>query len=258
MTDIAHGSVTVPAPRPTSDLLQPFLGASLNAPRPGTAGLVRKRGLDLVVGSLLALVTAPIIIAFAVVSGLTLRCNPFFVQWRHGTGAKVIRMVKLRTLPKDFPAYATKTQLETAKVPRFGLWLRRHHLDELPQLFEVITGRMSLVGPRPRMCGGVEPIDAGYDRARRQVRQGCTGLWQISIASEGVATGVPEYDLFYLRHMSLRLDLWIIGRTVLYLVGLAAPIGLADIPRWTLRRASAPAGRHAATTSAVAATDSAG
>lgn len=255
MGEVAEGVVTVPAPRSTTELLVPVLTAGLVDCRPSAARLARKRVLDLVLGAVLALLAAPVVLGFAVVASVTLRCNPFFVQWRHGTGAQLMRVVKLRTLPRDFPAYASKAVLDNAGVPRFGLWLRRHHLDELPQLFEVMTGRMSLVGPRPRMCGGVEPIDADYDRARRQVRQGCTGLWQISVASSGFATGVPEFDLFYLRNMTVRLDLWIIARTVLFLFGLVAPIALADIPRWTLARTARAHPHHATQHVAVAVID---
>jgi len=237
MTDLARDLVAVPAPRVEDErLLARF--DELPAPHPSRSQLACKRALDVALGSVLALLVLPVVAVFAVVAALTLRSSPFFVQWRHGTRGQQLRVVKLRSLPKDFPAYADKALLATRKLPRFGLWMRRHHLDELPQLFEVVTGRMSLVGPRPRMCGGVEPIDPGYDALRRQVNQGCTGLWQISVASDGVATGVPAYDLFYLRHMSLRLDLWIIARTVVYLLGLADPIALDDIPRWVLRRQS--------------------
>lgn len=234
MTDLAPDLVTVAGPRPRPDFTPVHVEAREEL-APSERQLLAKRLLDLALGLVLAIAVLPLVIVFALVTVLTLRCNPFFVQWRHGQVGREMRVVKLRSLPKQFPAYASKAELSGRDLPRFGMWLRRHHLDELPQLFEVVAGRMSLVGPRPRMCGGVEPIDPGYDDLRRQVRQGCTGLWQISIASDGVATGVPAYDLFYLRHMSVRLDAWIIVRTVGYLLGLAQPIALDDIPRWVLR-----------------------
>lgn len=232
LADVVVMPVAVPRAEPPT-VLSP--AAPVDPYRPTRSRLVCKRALDLVLGSFFALIAVPVVAAFALMSAVTLRCNPFFVQWRHGTRGRVMRVIKLRSLPQGFPAYASKEELQGRRLPAFGLWLRRHHLDELPQLFEVVTGRMSLVGPRPRMCGGVEPIDPEYDQRRRQVRQGCTGLWQISVASDGFATGVPAYDLFYLRHMSLRLDLWIIARTVAYVLGLARPIALQDIPRWVLR-----------------------
>jgi lipopolysaccharide/colanic/teichoic acid biosynthesis glycosyltransferase len=196
----------------------------------------RKRVFDLAVGSVLALLAVPVIAVLAVFSACALRCNPFFVQRRPGVGETEFRLVKLRTLPRSFPRQALKPEISGCAIPRFGSWLRRTHLDELPQLFQVVTGRMSLVGPRPRLCDAVEPVDPGYDRLRRAVAPGCSGLWQVSIVGDGTATGGPAYDLFYLRHASVRLDLWILLRTAGLILGLAPRVDLDDVPRWAQRR----------------------
>lgn len=202
---------------------------------PNRATRLRKRTFDVVVGSFLALLALPVIGALAVITACTLRCNPFFLQRRPGTGMSEFRMIKLRTLPRSFPAQAIKPELSGCAIPRFGGWLRRTHLDELPQLLEVVVGRMSLVGPRPRLSDDVEPVDPIYDRMRRSVSPGCSGLWQISVAGAGTATGDPSFDLFYLRHVSLRLDLWILLRTVGQLLGFAGRVDLADVPAWVQR-----------------------
>lgn len=202
---------------------------------PDRSTRLRKRAFDLVVGSVLTLLALPVIAALALLTACTLRCNPFFLQRRPGSGISEFRMIKLRTLPPSFPAQAMKPEITGCAIPRLGGWLRRTHLDELPQLLEVVAGRMSLVGPRPRLSDDVEPVDPVYDRMRRSVSPGCSGLWQISVAGAGTATGDPSFDLFYLRNVSLRLDLWILARTVGLLLGLADRVDLADVPAWVQR-----------------------
>ena len=197
--------------------------------------LRRKRTCDVVLGSVLALGALPIIATLAVASAMSLRAWPLFVQTRIGQGGRPFRLVKLRTLPIATSPWLLKTDRTWPRTPGLCRVLRRRHLDELPQLLLVPIGRMSLVGPRPKMPDDVEPVDAGYAHLRAQAPQGCTGLWQISAHAEDMPHETPEYDLFYLRNRSLSLDLWIIGRTALLMLGLAGPVTLADVPRWTVR-----------------------
>jgi lipopolysaccharide/colanic/teichoic acid biosynthesis glycosyltransferase len=203
-----------------------------SSPLPSPGALRRKRLFDVVVGSVLALLALPLIVVLAAITACTLRANPFFVQRRPGSGSSQFRMVKLRTLPKSFPVQAVKPEIAGVRLPRFAGWMRRTHLDELPQLLEVVVGRMSLVGPRPRLADEVEPVEPHYDRLRRCVPPGCSGLWQISVAGVGQATSGPSYDLFYLCHASLRLDLWVLFRTLTLSLGLTDRIELIDVPAW--------------------------
>jgi lipopolysaccharide/colanic/teichoic acid biosynthesis glycosyltransferase len=164
------------------------------------------------------------------------RGNPFFMQRRPGYRGSTFRILKLRTLPRTTPTYVSKLDLD---FDGMGLqWLcrvlRRTHLDELPQLFLVPLGSMSLVGPRPRLPDTVEGVDHRFDAVRRSVRPGCTGLWQISVASDTVSTGAPRFDLAYVQRASIRLDLWILIRTVTNVVGLTKPVDLSDVPGWLL------------------------
>jgi len=140
----------------------------------------------------------------------------------------------LRTLPTSVPSCANKHELglDAMKLPLVARALRGSHLDELPQLFLVPLGRMSIVGPRPRLPDGVENVDPLIDALRSSIRPGCTGVWQISSESDGVASGSPRLDSFYLQHAGLRLDCWILARTLLYVTGLAKGITLRDIPQW--------------------------
>lgn len=200
-----------------------------------------KRLGDAVIGTVLALLALPLILLLAAGVCLTLRTwRPFFTQERIGLRGRGIRILKLRTLPPDFPPYALKTALAGVALPRFSAFLRASHLDELPQLFQVPFGRLSLVGPRPKMPDKYEPVDAGYGSMRIRVPQGCTGLWQISRHAPEPPDQAPEYDAFYLQHASLRLDLWIAWRTVLLFLHLAPAIDLDEVPAWARRTTEAP------------------
>jgi lipopolysaccharide/colanic/teichoic acid biosynthesis glycosyltransferase len=204
---------------------------------------VSKRALDVVVGGLVAVTFLPLLLALAVGVALSLKCWPFFHHERPGKDGRPVDVYKLRTLPPDTPRYADKffLDIEHMPLPWFCRLLRKSHLDELPQIFQVVSGGMSLVGPRPAQRLDVEAIDEKFNAIRTSVRPGCTGLWQLSSSSCGSLAEAPEFDLFYLANASVRLDLWIILRTTAWMVGLARPIELADIPSYLLGPGLAPA-----------------
>lgn len=194
-----------------------------------------KRALDVVVGTLLALLLLPVMIVLAVAAGLTYRAWPLFVHERIGEGGRRIRFIKLRSLPADYPKYATYDKINL-NIPRFGQFIRRTHLDELPQLFLVPFGHLSLVGPRPAMPEDHEPVDPQYREARLAVPQGCTGLWQVGRHTDGLPSDAPEYDYFYVDHASMRLDLVILWWTALLMLGIRRARSLDEVPAWALRR----------------------
>jgi len=206
-------------------------------------GRAAKRAVDVVVGTALAVVVTPLVLLFAAWLALTLRAWPFFVQTRIGEGGEPVRFLKLRTLAPSAPAYALKSDQPLVPPTRFAAALRARHLDELPQLYLVPLGRLSLVGPRPKMPDEFEPVDpfSDYAQLRTTVPQGCTGLWQIGAHKHLLPNQSPQYDLFYVRERTLAMDLWILGRTVLVLSGRAAPIQPADVPRslWRSSRGGA-------------------
>ena len=189
-----------------------------------------KRLMDIVVGGLLALLAIPTIVVCAVVLTITLRAFPFFVQRRVGRDGREFRLVKLRTLPAGTPPYVDKYRLAKVDIPPFARLLRRLHLDELPQLFLVPLGRMSLVGPRPEMPSLHRRLPASFASLRTSVRPGCTGLWQIGRHSDGLIGETPFYDEFYLSHRSAALDVWILAQTVRLMVGRGRLFRLVDIP----------------------------
>ncbi len=190
-----------------------------------------KRLIDVVLGAVLALLALPVIFVCAVGVSLSLRASPFFVQRRIGRSGRSIAFVKLRTLPKDFPHYADKYHLDGLSLPWFPLLLRRLHLDELPQLFLVPLGSMSLVGPRPEMPLLHARMDESFAIQRTTVRPGCTGLWQIGAACDRLISEAPIYDRFYLQHRSLSFDLWILGRTMLMFFN-HQTVSLEQVPDW--------------------------
>jgi lipopolysaccharide/colanic/teichoic acid biosynthesis glycosyltransferase len=194
---------------------------------------VLKKTFDVGVGFVIAVAAAPIVAVLALVGLGIWRANPFFVQERVGRDGHPYRLLKLRSLPPQAPAYADKYTLQQVPIPPFGRLIRKLHLDELPQVLHVLTGKMSLVGPRPEMAFLHEQMDDHFASSRVQVRPGVTGLWQISEACSGLILEAPEYDRTYLVAGSLRLDLWILWRTLLKFLG-AAPITLEDVPLWAL------------------------
>jgi hypothetical protein len=112
--------------------------------------------------------------------------------------------------------------------------LRRLHLDELPQLLLVLTGKMSLVGPRPEMPNLYSAFDLQFAARRIGVRPGCTGLWQISEHCDRMIFEHPEYDGFYLEHRSLGLDVRVMARSVRLLLPFGDPklVTYADLDTW--------------------------
>ena len=157
-----------------------------------------KRVFDLAVAIILLVITLPVLVLSALGSAISLRAWPFFTQERVGHSGERFRFLKVRTLPAVVPRYVDKHQLDLARVPAFCRLLRRLHLDELPQLFLVIRGRMSLVGPRPEMAHLHDGLPEDFQRLRTSVRPGCTGLWQISDSCTDLIGMSPEYDRYYL------------------------------------------------------------
>ena len=192
-----------------------------------------KRVVDVVLGSVLLLLTAPLALAGAMVSLATYRAWPFFVQSRVGCGGRTFRMVKIRTLAPTTPTALGKHDLEPHRPGPACRFLRAHHLDELPQLMQVISGSMSLVGPRPEMPELHADLPPDFARLRVEVRPGLTGLWQISRALDGLIGEAPEYDVHYVRRPTILLDVWILSRTALRLIGHRPVSSLDDVPAWT-------------------------
>lgn len=148
----------------------------------------------------------------------------FFRQLRVGKGGKEFQILKFRTMRDDAGSTTSWTADDDPRITPFGAWLRRTHLDELPQVLNVIRGDLSVVGPRPEQPKYVEELTGKipFYRLRHLVRPGITGWAQVKYpygATEIDALEKLQYEFYYLRHQSLALDLRIIGRTLRSVVG---------------------------------------
>jgi putative colanic acid biosysnthesis UDP-glucose lipid carrier transferase len=188
----------------------------------GINGLV-KRTSDLLLATLILLLAMPVMLAIAVGVALTTPGSIIFKQRRYGLDGQQITVYKFRSMSTSDDAGTIKqAQLHDPRITPFGRFIRRYSLDELPQLVNVIQGRMSLVGPRPHAVAHNEEyrrLIKGY-MIRHKVAPGITGLAQIrgyrgeTKTIEQMRARV-ESDLEYLRRWSLALDLKIIAVTVL-------------------------------------------
>lgn len=173
-----------------------------------------KRCFDVVVSLLIIFFLSPVFLLLGLLVKLDSPGPVIFRQKRVGLNGVEFDFLKFRTMYVTANPYAlTPTTAEDPRITRFGKWLRRTSLDELPQFFSVLIGHMSIVGPRPEMPF----IVATYtpeQRERLKVKPGITGVWQISAVRGEPIHANMEYDLFYIEHRSLLLDLIIMIKTV--------------------------------------------
>jgi exopolysaccharide biosynthesis polyprenyl glycosylphosphotransferase len=186
-----------------------------------------KRAIDLVVSGTLLVLTAPIMAAVAIAIKFDSAGPAIYRQERVGTGERAFQAVKFRTMkfaaepidPDDLPiedlSFLTKPERD-GRVTGIGYLLRRSSLDELPQLWNVFRGDMSLVGPRPLRTWEAERLRL---KRRLVVKPGLTGLWQVSGRSALSAEERIRLDIVYVQNWSLLLDLSILLRTVPAVMG---------------------------------------
>jgi lipopolysaccharide/colanic/teichoic acid biosynthesis glycosyltransferase len=173
-----------------------------------------KRALDLAIALPAAVIFAPFVAGFAAAVRLETPGPIFFRQERIGRGGRPFRILKLRTL-HDEPPNAPADYLISAgdrRITRVGAFLRRWSLDELPQLWNIIRGDMSVVGPRPTLGYQVEQYTP-EQRRRLEVLPGVTGWAQVNGRNRLTWPERIELDVWYVDHRSLSLDLKILLRT---------------------------------------------
>jgi lipopolysaccharide/colanic/teichoic acid biosynthesis glycosyltransferase len=176
---------------------------------------IAKRGLDVGVSSSLAVVASPLLAAIAIAVKLEDPQGPIlFRQKRIGKEGRIFEIVKFRTLASEHPRDPSDYLISAAdkRITRVGGFLRRWSLDELPQLWNIIRGDMSLVGPRPTLPYQVEQY-TDFQRRRLEVAPGVTGWAQIRGRNRLSWPERIELDVWYVDHRSLRLDLKILLRT---------------------------------------------
>src|SRR5207302_9031261 len=176
------------------------------------ATLSIKRGIDVIVSALALAAFSPLFLAIAVVLVASQGPPLLFTQERAGRRGQVFRIVKFRTMSA---ATGTDGQLlpDIERVTTVGRWLRRTSLDEVPELVNVLAGQMSLVGPRPLPVAYLPLYDETQGR-RHEVRPGLTGLAQIHGRNRLTWEERFAYDVDYVDHLSLLLDLKIMWRTL--------------------------------------------
>jgi Undecaprenyl-phosphate galactose phosphotransferase WbaP len=190
-----------------------------------------KRALDIAVSALGLIAVAPLLALCALWIKRVSPSNPFYRQEREGKDGRTLRVLKLRTMyPKadlmleehlaadphareEWNRFC-KLKKDPRILPGVGNFLRKTSLDELPQLWNVLKGEMSLVGPRPFPSYHNRRFDPDFHSLRVQVTPGLTGLWQVSARSDGDLNVQASLDGYYIRNWSLWLDLYILIRTV--------------------------------------------
>jgi Undecaprenyl-phosphate glucose phosphotransferase len=203
--------------------LEEFGGLPIvNLQSSGVLGInaIAKRAFDLFVSALLLLLLSPLLLALALLVKLTSAGPVLYTQERVGLDGKPFPMLKFRTMRTDAedlgPAFAAAGD---PRVTALGAWLRRTSIDELPQLWNVLTGDMSLVGPRPERPVFIDQFRRRIPRyqLRHMVKAGMTGWAQIhGLRGNTSIQKRVEYDLYYIEHWSLLLDLKILARTVAF------------------------------------------
>jgi Undecaprenyl-phosphate glucose phosphotransferase len=201
--------------------LEEFGGLPIvNLQSSGVLGInaIAKRGFDVGFSALFLLLLSPLMLFVALAVKLTSRGPVLFRQERVGLDGRAFQMLKFRTMREDTEAQQF-TQPGDPRVTSIGRWLRKTSLDELPQLCNVWSGDMSLVGPRPERPVFIDQFRRHIPRyqLRHMVKSGMTGWAQIhGLRGDTSIQKRVEYDLYYIEHWSLLFDLKILARTVAF------------------------------------------
>ena len=172
-----------------------------------------KRAMDLAVCVAAAIVLSPLVLTTALAVRVMLGRPVLFRQQRPGLGGRSFEMIKFRTM-RDLRDSRGDLLPDEVRLGRFGRWLRESSLDELPEIYNVIRGDMSLVGPRPLLMEYL-PLYTAEQRRRHEVRPGITGWAQVNGRNAISWNEKFEHDVWYVDNWSLGLDLRILRRTVM-------------------------------------------
>lgn len=196
---------------------------------------ILKRTMDLVITLTVGVIAAPLMGVAALAIKLISPGPVFFGQQREGRAGRFFTVWKLRTMHIDSqdrletflaenPAARVewegsfKLKKDPRILPCVGHLLRRLSIDELPQLWSVFKGEMSLVGPRPFPKYHLEKFEDEFLQLRRRVRPGLTGLWQVTCRSNGGLEFQEKYDTYYIRNWSVWMDLYVLAKTTIVVV----------------------------------------
>ena len=192
-----------------------------------------KRLLDFVLSLIALVILSPVILIVAILVKIKLGSPVLFKQERPGKNEKIFRMYKFRTMTdeKDEDGNLLPDEI---RLTKFGKILRSTSLDELPELFNILKGDMSIVGPRPLLVNYL-PYYTEREKHRHDVRPGLTGWAQINGRNTTLWDDRLEQDVYYVKHISFKIDIWIIIKTIQkvikrsdILVGKEIPAGRLD------------------------------
>jgi len=171
-----------------------------------------KRGIDFSVALVALLLSAPVFLLLMVLLKLTGHQRIFFVQPRVGKNDQIFKLVKFISMT-DLRNAEGKLLPDAQRLTRFGKWLRSTSLDEIPQLFNVLKGDMSLIGPRPLLVQYL-PLYNNKQKKRHWVKPGITGWAQVNGRNAISWEKKFELDVWYVQHLSFLLDVKIVIMTI--------------------------------------------
>ena len=172
-----------------------------------------KRLLDFVLSLLAIVCLSPVLIGLMIVGAIKMKGNPFFTQQRPGKNEKIFRLIKFRTMTCETDSNGNLLPDEERLVP-YGVFLRSTSLDELPELFNILKGDMSIVGPRPLLVRYLSRYNE-EQRHRHDVRPGLTGYAQVNGRNTLTWEDKFRMDVEYTRHVTFLGDVKIILETVM-------------------------------------------
>jgi len=179
---------------------------------PGPMYVYFKSLCDFVLASLLFLVSLPVFIPITILLFFANKGKPFFYQLRPGKGERVFKIVKFRSMNDKRDAQGELLPDEE-RITKVGAFVRKTSLDELPQLINVIKGEMSFVGPRPLLVSYL-PLYNAVQKRRHDVKPGITGWAQVNGRNALSWEEKFKYDVWYVDHLSLGMDMQILFKTV--------------------------------------------
>ncbi len=187
---------------------------------PRRSFLFVKRTLDIVFSLLLLIVLAVPMLLLTLLAAYDTHGSPFFLQTRMGRRGKTFRMIKFRTMSKDAPPETATYDLVDPDryISPIGHFLRRFSLDELPQLWNVLKGDMSFIGPRPVILSETELLDMRVLHGANEVRPGITGFAQIRGRDSLPLPQKAFLDGYYARHATFVMDMRILWKSFFYVI----------------------------------------
>lgn len=220
---------------PTGNNVMPFITVEYNQSKDRTNSkkwnLLLKRTMDIILSSLMLVLFSPLMVIVYLMICLIIKENGIFTQKRVGLNEKEFTIYKFRTMRKIILSTEIEKLLKfnesqgvvvkTSNDPRLyglGKFLRKTSIDELPQLFNVLLGNMSLVGPRPLIESMTNPFPE-ISKIRSVIKPGLTGLWQVSARKNTISVlQMIAYDTEYIAKYSLWMDLKILFKTIVVVI----------------------------------------